>query len=207
MKPLLVFITLALVALFTSCSTTQPSTDLILPELLYVSPLPPYPIPISTPTLRISLQIHVVKDGSVGDVMLKNSSGSAEWDSAALMAIRQWKYSPARSGDRPVNIWLHQTAVVKFAEPLYLTMAEILCNSIEEADSAYTMLEQGVEFEEIVSIYSVAPSRKTNGLIGTINIQCYPEQIKSMIIRLDREQFTRPIKFGEQYAIFKRLRD
>ncbi len=157
--------------------------------------------------MRIELKIHVADDGSVPDVLFLDGSGSDEWDSAASTAIRKWKYSPARYQEKPVSIWLHQTAVIQFSEPQYLLLAEILCQTPEEADSAYALLEQGWSFSDVAEKYSVASSRGMDGRLGTVNIQIYPQQIKIILARLNREQYTSPIKYGERYAIFKRLKE
>ena len=205
MKPLLLFF--FSLTYFAACSSTQQTTDLTLPELLYQHPLPAFPKPITAPHLRIDLEILVTENGTVRDVRLLNSSGSVAWDSAAATAIRQWKYSPARYREKPVRIWLHQTAIVKFSEPRYLSLAEIMCTTTEEADSAYMLLEQGSDFSEIVLRYSVTSSREKNGALGAVNILIYPEQIKNILAKLETERYTHPVKYGERYVIFKRLKE
>ena len=204
MKSLILIVPLAL---FSACSSTEQITDLTLPQLLYQHPLPPFPKQIFSVPLRIDLEIYVAKNGSVEDARVLAGSGSTAWDSATAVSIRQWKYTPARNGEKPISIWLHQTAIVTFSDPKYLSLAEILCSSSEDADSAYAMLEQGVEFADIVMRYSVADSRDRNGLIGTVNIQVFPEPVKKILARLESSQFTKPTRFGEHYAIFKRLKD
>lgn len=207
MKPLLLFVPLTLAVLFAACSSSQQSTGISLPALVYQEPLPPFPRPITTPTLRIALQIHVCKDGSVDEVRFLNSSGSTLWDSAAAVSIRLWKYSPARSEGKPINIWLHQTAIVAFSEPQYLLLAEILCSTAEQADSLYTLLEQGIEFSELASKYSIASSHTAQGMLGSVNIQIYPAHIKKALTKLGLGLWTKPIPYGDRYAIFKRLKE
>ncbi len=202
MKPLVLCLSLLI---FSACSSTQETTALILPELVYQYPLPAFPKPITASQLRIALKIFVGENGSVRDVQLQNSSGSLEWDSAVAKSIRQWKYSPARYEGTPVGIWLRQTAIVKFSDPLYLLLGEIVFNSEEEADSAFTLLEAGVDFSDIVRKYSVGSSRSSSGSLGTVNIQIFPEQIKKVLLKLKNGDHTVPLKHGEQFAIFKRL--
>ncbi len=204
MKPLLLFFTLLYCA---SCTSSHQASDMVLPEIVYQHPLPPFPKPVTTPTLRIDLKIHVAENGTVPEVLFLEGSGSDDWDSSAASAIRKWKYSPARYQEKPVSIWLHQTAVIQFSEPHYLLLAEILCTTTEEADSAYALLEQGWSFSDVAEKYSVASSRSTYGRLGTVNIQIYPQQIKILLSRLDREQYTSPVKYGERYAIFMRLKE
>ncbi|MFA6457349.1 MAG: energy transducer TonB, partial [Bacteroidota bacterium] len=173
MKPLSLFTLLLLlfIGACAGCSTSQPTNDFILPELVYQHPLPVFPRMSSFATMRIMLEIYVTRDGTVGDVQMTNGSGNRAWDSAAVSAIRQWKYTPARSNGKPFNIWLHQAAIIRFAEPEYRTLAEIICTTSDEADSAFLLLEQGMDFAAIVSKYSIAESRDRNGEIGLVNIQ------------------------------------
>lgn len=203
MKPLLLFFALLY---FASCSTTEQITGLTPPELLIKYPLPAFPERLITPHFKIDMEIQVAEDGSVRNIRLLNSSGNLVWDSVVTAAIRQWRYSPARYNGQPVKIWLHQTVAVQFSEPLYLSLAEILCNTTEEADSAYGLLERGTDFAEVVLRYSVAPSRETNGSIGEVNIQRYPEYIQRILTKLDIEECSQPVRYGDGYVIFKRVK-
>jgi len=204
MKPLVLLTSLIL---FSACSSTHETTGITLPELIYQHPLPAFPKPLSTSYLRIGLKIFVGENGTVRDVVLTNSSGNLSWDSSAVQAILQWKYAPARYETKPVSIWLRQTAVVKFSDPQYLVLGEILFNHKEEADTAFALLEMGADFSEIVEKYSVAPSRSNKGSLGSVNIQIFPEHIKNTLLRLERGDYTAPLKQGDQYAIFKRIND
>ncbi len=204
MKPLVLCLSLIF---FSDCSSIQQTNGLTLPELVYQYPLPAFPKPLTSSPLRIDLKIFISENGSVREVELMNSSGSLSWDSSATNAIRQWKYSPARYEDKPVSIWLRQTAIVKFSDPLYLLLGEIIFNSEEEADSAFTLLEAGADFSEIVRKYSVGSSRSNSGSLGTVNVQIFPEQIKKILLKLKNGDHTAPLKHGEQFAIFKRLKE
>jgi iron complex outermembrane receptor protein len=51
---------------------------------------------------RVELLVTVLADGNVGDVQVAASAGQA-FDDAAIAAVRQWRFEPARSGDAPVD--------------------------------------------------------------------------------------------------------
>ncbi len=191
---------------FSACSSTQQTTGITPPELVFQYPLPAFPKPLTASYLRIDLKILVDKNGSVRDVALQNSSGSLSWDSAAANAIRQWKYSPARYEEKPVSIWLQQTAIVKFSDPQYILLAEIVFNNAATADSAFALLERGADFSEIVQKYSIAPSRSNNGSLGVVNVQIFPQQIKTILLKLKTGTHTAPLKQGEQFTIYKHLK-
>ena len=109
--------------------------------------------------MRIDLNILVGEDGTVRYVELLRGSGNLFWDSAAAATIKMWRYSPARYKDTPMKLWLHQTAVIQFSQPNFLTIAELLCPTKVEADSIYKKLTEGCDFCEMVLLYSIAPSR------------------------------------------------
>lgn len=54
------------------------------------------------------LEVEVFADGSVGAIEVKQSlmSGPGGLDEAAIKAVRQWEFSPAKSGGKPVACWV-----------------------------------------------------------------------------------------------------
>jgi protein TonB len=55
---------------------------------------------------RVMLRVLVSVDGIAERVELKASSGSARLDQSALETVRQWKFVPARQGDRAIAAWV-----------------------------------------------------------------------------------------------------
>ena len=45
---------------------------------------------------RVAVRMLVLEDGSVGDADVVSSSGYGEMDAAAVDAVRQWQFVPAR---------------------------------------------------------------------------------------------------------------
>lgn len=52
---------------------------------------------------RVILRVRVDEDGLARDVRIEASSGSERLDRAALEAVRQWRFAPARRGERTVE--------------------------------------------------------------------------------------------------------
>ncbi len=79
------------------------------------TPLPAYPAAERALGVDgvVLLEVEVFADGRVGAVRLKTSSGSANLDAAALKAVREWTFVPARRGPRSVDSWVE--IPVKFA--------------------------------------------------------------------------------------------
>ncbi len=207
MKPLYC-ITIAFCFLFCfGCSSSQRTSDITPPELLYQHPLPAFPQKYSGIRLRIPLEIRITAEGTVSNVRIVDGSGNEEWDSSAAHSIMSWKYKPASIAGTPVAIWIHQTAVIRFSEPHSIHLAEILCGSRDEADSAAAQLERGRAFSEVAQSYSQSSSRLTSGEIGSVNILTYPEKIKKVLAELRTGEWTKPLEYGDQFIIFKRLDD
>lgn len=52
------------------------------------------------------LRVLVNAAGGAETVSIHTSSGFGRLDAAALEAVKQWKFVPARQGDRPVPAWV-----------------------------------------------------------------------------------------------------
>ena len=55
---------------------------------------------------RVLLRILVNEEGRTASVQVNRSSGVESLDQAALEAIKRWRFSPARLGDKPVESWV-----------------------------------------------------------------------------------------------------
>src|SRR5215470_19778451 len=53
-----------------------------------------------------TLRVFVAADGSVGDVVVQESAGHPDHDSAAADAVKRWRVEPARRGTEPVGVWV-----------------------------------------------------------------------------------------------------
>jgi protein TonB len=52
------------------------------------------------------LRVHIAEDGRVDDVQVQRSAGHPALDAAAMTAVRQWQFEPARSGRTAVAMWV-----------------------------------------------------------------------------------------------------
>jgi TonB family protein len=61
---------------------------------------PLYPIPDRRANREgtVVLLAHIMRDGSVGQIAIQQSSGSQTIDAAAVKAYRDWKYYPGQEG-------------------------------------------------------------------------------------------------------------
>jgi len=57
---------------------------------------------------RVLLDVYILPDGTVGEIRLNTSSGFKRLDEAALTAVRNWRFVPARRGESPIPFWYVQ---------------------------------------------------------------------------------------------------
>jgi TonB family protein len=188
---------------FVGCASMQQIDNASVPQLLLKHPLPLIPETIKQPIIELDIVLFVLEDGTVGKARMLEGSGDAGWDTLALSSIKQWRFAPARSDNQPISTWFHMKTSLRYASPQYMNLAEILCTTAEEADSVYKAIEQGQNFSELAMRYSVDPSREMNGILGEVNL--YPENIRKPLSKLVLNDYTKPMKYGDLYVIFKRL--
>lgn len=63
---------------------------------------------------RVLLDVYILANGTVGEIRLKQSSGFSRLDQAALQAVKQWRYQPARRGQQAIDFW--------YVQPLSFTL-------------------------------------------------------------------------------------
>ena len=79
----------------------------LLPRYLR-NPAPEYPLAAQKRGLegQVVLKVHVLASGSPDKVTVAKSSGHAILDEAAIKAVLQWAFAPARRGSTPIDGWV-----------------------------------------------------------------------------------------------------
>ena len=192
--------------LLCGCATFElPDTSYSLPEVIYQSPLPPWPFHTDYVSLNMTFRIHVAVDGTVNNAFIETPSGNKEWDSLALTEVRKWRYSPALMNGQPTALWLRQTITMHFDKPTLMMIAELTCPELTMADSLYALLIAGASFDSLARQFSVSDSRDRGGIIGEIDIHTLPWHVSQKVATLRKGEITKPLKLGRQYVIYKRL--
>lgn len=62
---------------------------------------------------EVELRVRVSPAGQAVAVELARSSGSGRLDEAALQAVRNWRFEPARRGEQPVEAWVRVPIVFR----------------------------------------------------------------------------------------------
>jgi periplasmic protein TonB len=53
-----------------------------------------------------TLRVYVAADGRVAEVLVQESAGHPDLDSAAAEAVKRWRFAPARRGSEAVGVWV-----------------------------------------------------------------------------------------------------
>lgn len=115
LRPLILLAVAALAAPVTldarADEPSLPTADVELPKLIHrVDPAWPSGVPRSG-SRAVTLQAVIGADGAVGDIRVV-ATDDARINEAAIRAVRQWKYEPARQHGRPIAIYF--TIIVRF---------------------------------------------------------------------------------------------
>ncbi len=207
MKTIIGFL-LSLCAIGCSSLQTSDVTYSTLPQLLEQVSLPVLPRTVYANQWNLDTRMLIGTDGSVLAVYLENSSGDPLWDSLAIERIKLWKFSPATMSGTPVRVWIRQRISIRAETPLLIALAELVVNDKMLADSLYIVLSagsNGEQFDSLVSLFSVAPSRAQLGKLGERDIHRYPPSVQLHLERLKINDFTPPLQIGSQFVIFKRM--
>ena len=54
----------------------------------------------------VVLEVRVLKDGTVGDLRILETSGHTALDKAALRSVRNWLFEPGIQGDQKIDMWV-----------------------------------------------------------------------------------------------------
>lgn len=55
---------------------------------------------------QVLLRVHLTSGGHVDQIKVQRSCGHRRLDQAALEAVRDWRFAPARRGERPIAAWV-----------------------------------------------------------------------------------------------------
>lgn len=202
MKTFLFFV--CIVCLIGCSPVQQQNVTVTQPELLEQTALPPITGSMFKSNFRLNIRMLIDEEGQVLKARFIDGSGYQEWDSIALESIAKWRFTPARIDQKPVKIWVNQLAYVRIQEPVYFSISEILCPNLDIATKVFDSLQKGGDFAELAYKYSISQSREIKGYLGKVDINLYMFSIREYITKLKDNEYSRPIKYGEKYIIFKK---
>jgi TonB family protein len=154
--------------------------------------------------LKLNVMFRVHNDGNVAEVKLVTSSGDPDWDKAAIDSMKDWHFSAWVPDGLPAECWVRNTCVVQVQEPLVLTLGQLTAPTMEEADSLYSLLEGGMDFDLLAKETRPGTTEKYGTYIGSADVASYPHQVRVELRKLAVNGFTHPVRVGTSYVIYKR---
>ncbi len=179
----------------------------ILPQVIYRTPLPMVPSDWSDSQPKMEVIIHVSRTGEVITAKFADPSGYDTWETKALEEMKQWRFSPARLGQESVSVWVRLPMTIRFMDQKVMFLAELVCIDRSCADSAYQLLESGYPFEAVVERLPGAANGTYEKTIGETDIRVYSRELQKELGQLKESTYTKPIRIGDSFVIFKRLAD
>jgi len=175
------------------------------PSVIHLTPLPPLTDLSLAAKPELSAYFLIREDGTVEEVRLISPSGDPEWEKAAVDSLKKWRFT-SPNVDRDIGErWIRYRIQIEIEEPVFLNLGEIVVYSKTEADSLYQLLREGTDFLSIARQMHEETKQPMGRYIGTVNIAHYPEYVRNRLMKLRASQFTRPIKLGDTFVIFKRF--
>jgi TonB family protein len=205
-RTVMIHTALFLTILLAGCSAIpQTETPIKPPELVKSARLPPILSVVPGEGMRFNVKILVLKDGTVGNVKLLESSGDADWDSLALQSILKWQFIPARWDGVPMEVWVRQPLLVQLRDPIIRVLAGLVSPTQQEADSLYALLEHGSDFDSLLR-QAVQVSGERSRSLGAVDISVYAPHLRDELLRLREGEVSRPLRFGNGFILYKRLK-
>ena len=196
---------LACAILFAGCSSSGAlEQSYTLPKLIDYTGLPPLPAMLSGRYRDIVADLLVNESGCVSMAKLRQSSGDESWDSSAESRLLEWKFIPAKMGDKPIRLWIRQRITLKFEDSEMMFLSAIECENSGQADSVYTELVAGVDFGQLAMIHGNPKSRAARGALGPVELHQYSLTVRTALLQLKEGEFTKPLQCGERSIIFRR---
>jgi len=189
------------------CSTAyEISRDIEPPELVSYVPLPPFNGAPGSNAVKLKVLLCVKEDGTVEHARLLHSSGDPLWDSLAEQSILHWRYAPPVRNGEPIAVWVNQQIVVQFDDPILMALMQLSTPSKSVADSLYSLLEKGADFETLVRGFAGASPGQRGGFLGTVDVRTYAPRVRDALKELHEGEFTHPLRTGGNFVIYKRLK-
>lgn len=193
--------------LLAGCSASQ---KLTVPdpqsELISLTPLPPLTGVANGFGVKLSAVFHVVPDGSVKEVSLLRPGVDPEWDRSALDSLKRWRFVSIADDKNAVDRWVRYAIVVQVQEPMMMRLAEMVVPTRGAADSLFSLLKGGADFEALGLRASAGKAEWSWKPAESVNLARYPDQVRGVVSMLHVGEVTEPVRLGLNYVIFKRYR-
>ena len=176
------------------------------PELVKMTSLPPLTSAYAYIGLKLNVLFQIRADGSVADVKMVGTTDNADWSLAAIDSMKRWQFSVTTPGRSHEDQWLRSTVIVQVQELRLLTLGEIRTETEREADSLYELLGNGSDFETLARQIRPGKTSPVGRFLGSVEISSFPQHVRNELQKISVNSYTRPIRLGSNYVIYKRFK-
>lgn len=174
-------------------------------QIIEKTDLPVYRGDAHETQLDLRVLFHVMEGGSVNDVRLLTKTRNSDWDAAVSDSLKKWRFSTPHPDS---TFWMSMNLRVIIVQSELMNIGELISENREPAQDLYNRLRSGTPFDQLVD---EARSGVLPGIWGRykrdVNIEEYPMNIRAILRDLEAGTFTRPLRVGREYIIYKRLDD
>jgi parvulin-like peptidyl-prolyl isomerase len=105
----------------------------------------------------------------------------------------------------PVEVWVRQPLLVQLRDPIIRILAALVSATQQEADSLYSLVEHGTDFDSLLK-QAVHASGLRSRPLGAVDISVYAPHLRDELLRLSEGEVSRPLRFGNGFILYKRLK-
>ncbi len=154
--------------------------------------------------LRLKMMFHIKHDGSIVEAKMMNSSGDPTWDKGAVDSMMKWQFSALPASDNAPDKWIRNTVILQVQEPTILTLGQLVSANQQVADSLYGLLKGGTDFDALIKQVPSGATQPLGRFLGAVDIARYPKAVRDALRKLGINEFTAPIRVGNEYVVYKR---
>jgi parvulin-like peptidyl-prolyl isomerase len=93
---------------------------------------------------------------------------------------------------------------VQLRDPIIRILAGLVSATQQEADSLYSLVEHGTDFDSLLR-QAVLVSGERRRSLGSVDISMYAPHLRDELLKLREGDVSRPLRFGTGFIMYKRL--
>ena len=102
-------------------------------------------------------------------------------------------------------MWIHVPIRIQYSDPKLVVLEGLTSANRTLIDSAYALLSAGYDVETVLTKLSATTQELKYETFGQVDVRRYAKDIQQQLLRLGPSEYTKPLRLGEQYVIFRRM--
>ncbi len=191
-----------------ACSTSREAKSDVPVQLIEKTMLPDFEDSAHPVRNRLKVMIRLNPDGSVDEARILNPVDYPEWNAAAIDSIKKWRFALLSPEEYPEGVVFQCSIKIELIlESEIVTTGELWFDSRAKADSVYDQLRAGRDFFDFVTSLQLDESLEVVFYQRTMEVGNYPRQARKVVDRLRAEDFSKPVRIGSHYVIYRKMEE